>query len=239
HVQGHPRHRGAGSRARHRAHRHPGGARRGGGERDGQRTGGARGERAGHRRRRGSRHRHGEGRGARRPLPDDEGQARRSAPRRRHPHQGMKPPFSLLVVYGDGSRVLRVSLPRWIVYGTLGSFAALAVASLSGGYVLHLGQGDQMAALRRRVHDQRALIDSFHTRVAAVRGEITAWRALHAKMWDALGPEAGAGAGGAAPEAVAPAAGVEPPPREELDLLATSVAQEGPRLRELTRAISR
>ena len=63
----------------------------------------------------------------------------------------MKPPFSLLVVYGDGSRVRRVYLPRWIVYGTLGSFAALAVASLSGGYVLHLGQGDQMAALRRRV----------------------------------------------------------------------------------------
>src|SRR5205823_5852710 len=148
-------------------------------------------------------------------------------------------PFSVLVVHGDGSRVLRVCLPRWIVYGTLGSFAALGVASLSGGYVLRLGQGDQVAALRRRVDEQRTLIDSFHTRVAAVRSEITAWRALHAKMWDALGPEAGAGAGGATPEAVAPAAGVEPPPREELDLLATSVAQEGPRLRELTRAIGR
>src|SRR5438034_85509 len=96
-----------------------------------------------------------------------------------------------------------------------------------------------MAALRRRVDDQRALIDSFHTRVAAVRSEITAWRALHAKMWDALGPEAGAGAGGATPEAVGPAAGVEPSPREELDLLATSVTQEGPRLRELAHAIGR
>jgi len=151
----------------------------------------------------------------------------------------MKPPFSVLVVHGDGSRVLRVCLPRWIVYGTLGSFAVLAAASLSGGYVLRLGQGDQVAALRRRVDEQRTLIDSFHTRVAAVRSEITAWRALHAKMWDALGPEAGAGAGGATPEAVGPAAGVEPSPREELDLLATSVTQEGPRLRELAHAIGR
>ena len=151
----------------------------------------------------------------------------------------MKPPFSLLVIHGDGSRVSRVYLPRWILYGTLGSLAAIVVASFSGEYLLGRRDGDQVAALRRRVDDQRALIDSFHTRVAAVRGEITAWRALHAKMWDALGPEAGAGAGGAAPEAVAAAAGVEPPPREELDLLATSVAQEGPRLRELTRAISR
>jgi len=151
----------------------------------------------------------------------------------------MKPPFSLLVVYGDGSRVLRVYLPRWIVYGTLGSFAALAGASLSGGYVLHLGQGDQMAALRRRVDDQRALIDSFHTRVTAVRGEIMAWKALHARMWAALGPDAGAEVRGAAADAVAPVAGVEPTPREDLDLLATAVAQEGPRLRELARATTR
>ena len=151
----------------------------------------------------------------------------------------MKPPFSLLVVHGDGSRVLRVDLPRWIVYGTLGSLAALFAASLAGEYLVGRLDGDQVAALRRRVDEQRTLIDSFHTRVAAVRSEITAWRALHAKMWDALGPEAGAGAGGATPEAVGPAAGVEPSPREELDLLATSVTQEGPRLRELAHAIGR
>ena len=74
----------------------------------------------------------------------------------------MKPPFSLLVVHGDGSRVLRVSLPRWIVYGTLGSVAAVAAAGLSGEYVLRQRQWDQMAALRRRTDDQRELIDSFH-----------------------------------------------------------------------------
>ena len=151
----------------------------------------------------------------------------------------MKPPFSLLVLQGDGSRVARIFLPRWVVYGTLGSFAAMAVAGLSGGYLLRLRQGDEMAALRQRADDQRALIDSFHARVAAVRGEITAWRALHARMWEALGPEADAGGGDDTSDAVAPDAGVEPPPREELDLLATSVAQEAPRVRELASAIGR
>ena len=151
----------------------------------------------------------------------------------------MKPPFSLLVVHGDGSRVLRVSLPRWIVYGTLGSLAALVAASLSGEYLLGRRDGDQVAALRRRVDDQRALIDSFHTRVAAVRGEIMAWKALHTRMWEALRPDAGAEVRGAAAAAVAPVAGVEPTPREDLDLLATAVGQEGPRLRELARVTTR
>src|SRR5207249_6012914 len=179
------------------------------------------------RRRRGPGHRLGEGRGARRPLPDDEGQVGRSPTRRGRPDQGMKPPFSLLVVHGDGSRLLRVHLPRWIVYGTLGSVAAVAAAGLSGEYVLRQGDGDQMAALRRRVEDQREVIDSFQTRVAAVRSEIVVWRALHAKMWEAFGPGAGAeqeGAGlGAGSDAGAAAAGGGPPPRAELDLLATTV----------------
>src|SRR5207244_2856438 len=114
--------------------------------------------------------------------------------------------------------------------------AALFAASLSGDYLLGRRDGDQVAALRRRVDDQRALIDSFHTRVAAVRGEIMAWKALHARMWAALGPDAGAEVRGAA---AAPVAGVEPTPREDLDLLATAVAQEGPRLRELARVTTR
>ena len=34
----------------------------------------------------------------------------------------MKPPVSLILVHGDGSRVLRVSLPRSIIYATAGLF---------------------------------------------------------------------------------------------------------------------
>ena len=100
-----------------------------------------------------------------------------------------------------------------------------------------------MVALRRRVDDQRELIDSFQTQVTAVRSEIMEWKALHSQMWEALGPEAGpeqtrTGVGGGTPDAETPTASVEPF-EGELELLATTVAEEGPRLRELERVISR
>ncbi len=151
----------------------------------------------------------------------------------------MKPPFSLLVVHGDGSRVLRFCLPRWIAYGTLGSVAAMAAAGvgLSGEYVRLGPQWRETEALRRRVDDQSAVIDSFEARVAAVRGEITAWRTLHARMGEAFGaPVSPPGTGEGAPEA---SAAVEARPGDELALLATSVAEEGPRLRELEQVMSR
>jgi len=157
----------------------------------------------------------------------------------------MKDPFTLLLVHGDGSRVLRVCLPRWIVYGTLGSVAAVATATigLSGGYVLLERESGQMAALRQRADDERVL-DSFQTRIAAVRSEIKTWKALHTKMWKAFGLAASSdrartGAGGGTLDANAPTPGAEPRPSGELDLLATSVADEGPRLRQLERVIGR
>jgi murein DD-endopeptidase MepM/ murein hydrolase activator NlpD len=146
----------------------------------------------------------------------------------------MKPPFSILVVHGDGSRLVRLRLWRWVAYGALASIAAVlaALLALSG----------ERALLKRRLADQRELIDTFRARVAAVRGEIETWQALHATMWEAFEPKAaskrtGRGANGAAPVPFPLAAGIRPSPREELDLLATSVAEEGPRLRKLERVI--
>ena len=160
----------------------------------------------------------------------------------------MKKPFSLLLVYGDGSRVLRMSIPRWIAYGTLGvaGAAAAGVIGLSGELALLTAQSRQVTALREHLDAQNTLIDSFQTRVAAVRSELADWKALHAKMWEAFGPETGAetkgmGVGGAGPDANAAetAAGVKLRPAEELDALASGVAEEGPRLRELEQVTSR
>jgi septal ring factor EnvC (AmiA/AmiB activator) len=156
----------------------------------------------------------------------------------------MKPPFSVLIVHGDGTRILRVNLPRWLAYGTMGLFAALAVSAfaLSGEHALLVQQWAQMAALRRRVADQRHLIDSFQTRVASVRGEIAHWKAAHARMWEAFGPEAGAdvktGIGGGTPMPESATAGVKRP-AEELEMLASAVAEEGPRLEELEHVVTR
>lgn len=144
----------------------------------------------------------------------------------------MKPAFSVLVLGGDGSRVVRFRVPRWIAYGTL------ACVVLSGEYMLL--QGHRLAAERGRVEAQRKLIDTFHGRVARVGSEIGAWRALHTRMWEALGREARSnetsGVGGALAATPVPAA--EPGPVKEFDLLA-SIVEEGLRLRELERVVSR
>jgi murein DD-endopeptidase MepM/ murein hydrolase activator NlpD len=68
-----------------------------------------------------------------------------------------------------------------------------------------------------------------------------AWKALHARMWEALGREAGSNAGSigvGGPVPIAAGADAELSPWEELDSLSANVAEEGPRLRELEHVIS-
>ncbi len=144
----------------------------------------------------------------------------------------MKPPLSLLVVHGDGSRVLRFSLPRWLAYGTLASLTAMAGIGIafSGDWVHFAPQASEVAALRRHADNQSAMLDSFETRVAAVRGEIDTWKAVHARMWEAYGVEAPAVEGEESAAA---------PRGDELQLLASSVAEETPRLHELEEMTSR
>jgi biotin carboxyl carrier protein len=162
----------------------------------------------------------------------------------------MKAPFNVLIVHADGSRVLRFALPRWIAYATVGLLAAsvLSVFALSSEHLLIQSQWLQMAALRHKVDDQGRTIDSFHTRVATIRGEIQSWKIAHAKMWEAFGPDAGSkarsdasqemGVGGATAEPYSPTAGVKPP-AEELDILTSMVTEESPRLRELEHVVTR
>jgi murein DD-endopeptidase MepM/ murein hydrolase activator NlpD len=151
----------------------------------------------------------------------------------------MNPPFTLLVVHGDGTQVMRLRVPRWVAYGGLGMMTAtLAVAvGLSGERAVLVQQARQVAALERDVAEKRDVIDAFQTRVAAVRTEIAGWGQLHARMWDALGPAAGSGVGG--PRSEPPPEPADAGPLGELDLLADAVAAEGPRLQDLERVISR
>jgi hypothetical protein len=140
----------------------------------------------------------------------------------------MKPPFAVVVVHGDGSRVLRFSLPRWLAYGALGIEAAVLAATVgfSGDYAVRRREVD---ALRARADDQRARLDSFERGLPAIRSEIKGWKAAHARMWRAFGLEAGA------KETENVAAGAS----GELDVLASGIAEEKPRLHELERVVSR
>jgi murein DD-endopeptidase MepM/ murein hydrolase activator NlpD len=145
----------------------------------------------------------------------------------------MRPHLHLLVLRGDGTRALRCRVPRWFAAGALGSFAAAAAAGgvVGGHYVrMRLDAGD-VAALRRDVAAQRVLLETFRARVATVRAEVDAWTALHAKMRKAFGRRE-------APDTAARiAAGGRP--AQELASLATTVAEETPRVRELERDVRR
>jgi hypothetical protein len=155
----------------------------------------------------------------------------------------MRPPFGLVFVHGDGSRVVRFNVPRWVGYATLvvpGAVAAV-VASLVGARAVIEGQRGRVLGLERHVTAQSEVIDGLHRGVATVRAELSAWRSLHASMWEAVGPEPpngvdGAGVGGASVPAPQPAARE---PSDELRLLLATVAEEGPRLRELQRIVTR
>ncbi len=147
--------------------------------------------------------------------------------------------FNLLIVHGDGTRVLRLNLPRWVLYGGLTALA-LAVCTLGaiyGDYISLKRQFGQVAALQRQTAEQQALIEAFHTRIAEIRGEIFTWRVLHAKIWEPFGPEAGpapkgTGIGGGAPVRAA-FPGDRVAVSRELDLLSATVNEEGQSLRAL------
>lgn len=154
--------------------------------------------------------------------------------------------FNLLIVHGDGARVHRLNLPRWILYGGVITLvlAVSSVGAIYGDYISLKRQFGQVVSLQRQVAEQRVLIDSFHGRIAEVRGEVSTWRNLHAKIWEPFGPEAGparkgTGIGGA----TAPVRPALPGDRvalsRELDLLSATVSEEGESLRALERFIAK
>ncbi len=153
--------------------------------------------------------------------------------------------FNLLIVHGDGTRVFRLNLPRWVLYGSL-TVLVVAVSTLGaifGDYVSLKYQFGQVAALQRKTAEQQALIESFHARIAEIRGEVSAWRTLHAKIWEPFGPEMGpapkgTGVGGGEPVRAA-FRGDRVAISQELDLLSTTINEEGQSLRALERFIGK
>lgn len=153
--------------------------------------------------------------------------------------------LNFLIVHGSGTRVFRVNLPRWIILAGV-IVSALIVSTLGaifGDYVSLKRQWGQVTALQRQVAEQQALIDSFHKRIAEVRGEVATWRDLHARIWEPFGPEGGpalrgGGIGGGNPERRV-AFGERASLSTEMDLLSSSVNEVGQSLRALERFMSK
>jgi murein DD-endopeptidase MepM/ murein hydrolase activator NlpD len=142
-------------------------------------------------------------------------------------------------VRGDGSRLARLALPRWLARA--GAGAATAVAALAVGlsvdYALRADEHGDVLALRGELQAQHELVDSLHTRIAAVRGQIAGWKAVHARMLRSFGPDTrGVGGGTRLPDP-APAQALRLD--DEVALLSRSVAEESPRLDDLERLVGR
>jgi murein DD-endopeptidase MepM/ murein hydrolase activator NlpD len=156
--------------------------------------------------------------------------------RRRH--------FSLLVVRGDGARVLRFNFPKGLVVTSL----VVVVATSATVGVL----AADWLELRRITRDSRSYVDqitqqraalaSVDQKVRELRREVSGWREIHGRLWDVFGPEAGAGArdkgigGPAAPVERTPG---HLSPSDELNRLAETLAEEGQSLKALDRLMAR
>jgi len=154
--------------------------------------------------------------------------------------------FNLLVVHGDGRRIARLTLPRWLLLTVLGLFLAVpaSVTVIYKDYLTLRSQRASLNELSTRVVEQQRVIDNSQAKMRQIRAEIDGWRELHAKIWEPFGPEDGAtkrsgGIGGG----TGPSRAAEAPDRaaigDELERLTSIVKEEGDNLRSLERFLSR
>jgi len=154
--------------------------------------------------------------------------------------------FNLLVVHGDGRRVVRLALSRWVIVIALGVLLAapIALAVIYGDYLELRRERASLAQLTARVTEQQTLIESSQARMRELRAEIDSWRDLQARIWEPFGPEDGKAKRGSAMGGPTGAARTgEGPDRgaigDELERLTSLVKDEGENLRSLERFLVR
>ena len=152
--------------------------------------------------------------------------------------------FSLLVVRGDGIRVVRFNFPRRLpLFGVVALVVGVSLLGvLIGDWWQVRSRMRDSASLYQQIDEQQATIDSFNRRLAQVRQEMTTWREMHARIWEPFGPEIPpkgreVGIGG---RATPSEEGVgRSTPLDELDRLAEVVTEEGQSLRALDKLMAR
>jgi murein DD-endopeptidase MepM/ murein hydrolase activator NlpD len=167
-----------------------------------------------------------------------------AASKRRRTGVDRRRQFSLLLVRGDGERVLRFNFPRPAAIG-VGIVLALTV-SVTGVLVRDWWKLRELTreavTFSEQIQQQRAAINAFNRRVAEIRQDMSGWRELHARIWEPLGPELTPGGrdrsiGGAVPASDRPPGGLSP--AEELDRITESVKEQTNSLRALEKLMAR
>jgi murein DD-endopeptidase MepM/ murein hydrolase activator NlpD len=152
--------------------------------------------------------------------------------------------FSLLVLRGDGVRVVRFNFARPLA---IAGFVVLAagvsvVGALIGDWIQLRQLTRESVTFAAQIAEQRRTIDDFNRRVADLRKEVGAWRELHARIQEPFGPDVGRGSrdrgiGGATTPSERPAGGISV--SDELNRLTETIMQEGENLRALDRLMTR
>lgn len=152
--------------------------------------------------------------------------------------------FNLVIVRARGARVVRLSFGRGALAAALVAFGltAFALGAVSGGQLSTWRERYRVAGLERLVTEQERFIQSFHRRIADIRSEVASWRQLHHQMWEPFGPKSAAGrkaTGVGGPPGLSEATRTSAllPLPEELDLLSSTVADEGKSLRALSQFV--
>jgi murein DD-endopeptidase MepM/ murein hydrolase activator NlpD len=153
--------------------------------------------------------------------------------------------FSVLIVRGDGERVVRLNVPRPAALAA-GVGLALAVSVtgvLLGDWVKLRELTREAVTFQKQIQEQHATINAFQRRIGEIRQEMAGWRELHARIWEPFGPaltpngrDRGIGGGTPTPDATQPA---RLSPADELNRLGESVKEQTDSLRALERFMSR
>ena len=88
--------------------------------------------------------------------------------------------FNLLVVHGDGRRIARVTLPRWLILAVLGLSLAVP-ASVAVFYTDYLQLRSRRASLNElmtRVAEQQEVIDTSRSKMRQIRRDIARIKTL-------------------------------------------------------------
>src|SRR5262245_41256414 len=158
--------------------------------------------------------------------------------------------FNLLLVRSDGTRILRLTLPRWAVAITVGGAAvgltlmATSFIAMYGDYRSLREQRAALSLLLPRVSEQQALLEAYQARTRELRAEIAGWREIHARILQPFGPDAGpagrsVGIGGGTAPSPLEGDGDRVGVKEDLARLAGLVREEGENLRALELFLSR
>ena len=146
----------------------------------------------------------------------------------------------------DGSRIVRLPAPRWLVSAAV-AIAAVVLVAASTVYRDYVGlraQRAEFAAGLHRIAEQQTVIDGFQERVGQIRAEVDGWRTLRSRIWLPFGPaseapaERAPGMGGTALRLLEHATPVLSP-LDELERLAAAVGEEGEGLRALERLMAK